>query len=101
MSISVEHIILIDGVPRTENQRVKVRMIAQMYLDAGASVADVAEQYGITQADVHAALTYYFDHQAFFDERDRKNDEALKEYGISHEAWLARIKARVRKNSPE
>jgi len=97
MSVSIEHIVVVDGVPRTQNRNVKVRMIAQMHFDAGGSVAEIADHYGISVADVHAALAYYLDHRPFFDEIDRRNQQAFEEHGMRREEWLARIEARTQR----
>lgn len=61
MKPPIEHITIEGDAPRTRNRNVKVRMIAQMHFDAGGSVDEIAEHYGITVADVYAALAYYFD----------------------------------------
>ena len=60
-----------NGIPRTVNRHVKVRMIAQKHLGAGESVADIAEHYEITVADVYAALAYYHDNRASFEQQER------------------------------
>ena len=65
---TIAHIFIDDhGVPRTMNHRVKVSMIGQKHVVAGESVQNIAEHYDITLADVHAALVYYYDHQAEID----------------------------------
>lgn len=88
-----KHINVDGDVPRTQNRNVKVRMIAQFYLEAGSSVADIAEQYGITQADVHAALAYYYDHKPYFDERDREIEKLRQETLPHSEEMRARLEA--------
>jgi uncharacterized protein (DUF433 family) len=50
---------------------VKVSMIAQRHLKAGETVEAIAAQYGITLADVYAALAYYYDNRAFFEQHER------------------------------
>jgi uncharacterized protein (DUF433 family) len=61
-----------EGTPRTINRRVKVSMIAQRHLKAGETVEAIAAQYGITLADVYAALAYYCDNRAFFAQHERE-----------------------------
>ncbi len=61
-----------------------------------ASVAEIAEHYGITVADVYAALAYYVDHRPYFDERDRENERLLRENGVDGQALLARWRAKLR-----
>jgi uncharacterized protein (DUF433 family) len=94
MSGSEESIVVDGDVPRTRNRNVKVYMIAQKQLEAGESVETIAEHYGITVADVYAALTYYYDHKPYFDERDREI-ERLKQQTMPHSDELrACIEAR-------
>lgn len=79
-----KHILLDDeGVPRTINRRVKVKMIAQKHLMAGENTETIAEHYGITLADVYAALAYYHDNRAYFDQQAREIEplaEAARRY---------------------
>lgn len=67
MQIPVTHIQLDDdGIPRTINRRVKVKMIAQKY-GVEYTVDEIAEHYGISVADVYAALAYYHDNLEYFE----------------------------------
>lgn len=76
----VQHILLDDeGVPRTINRRVKVKMIAQKHLTAGESAEAIAEHYGIRLADVYAALAYYHDNRAYFDQQAREVEPLVEE----------------------
>ena len=55
--------------------RTRVAMIVADYLWRGWSAEEIVRQYPyLTLAEVHAALTYYFDH------RDEVEDELLAEY---------------------
>lgn len=93
MDTSVLHIqIDEEGIPRTINRRVKVKMIAQQHLTAGESIEAVAEQYGLTLADVHAALTYYYDHRAYFEQQERDLQPLIDEA----ERYSAELKAKIR-----
>jgi cytidylate kinase len=42
----------------------------------GKSIDEICAEYGLTLAEVHAALAYYFDHQEEIDQRI-EDDEAL------------------------
>jgi uncharacterized protein (DUF433 family) len=81
-----------DGVARTKNRRVKVKMIAEKHLISGESAAAVADHYAITLSDVYAALAYYYDHQAEFELEAARNQEVLKTYGISADEQLAELR---------
>ena len=52
----------------TRLPRIRVSMIAADYLGHGWSADQIAEQYPHLQlAEIHAALTYYFDHKDSID----------------------------------
>ncbi len=100
MDRPIEHINVDGDVPRTQNRNVKVRMIAQKHLEAGETITAIAEHYGINVADVYAALTYYYDHKPYFDQRDREI-EKLKQESLPHsEDLLTRIRARKNNQLP-
>ena len=52
------------GKPRIAGHRITVRDIVLWHERLGKSVDEIASDYGLTLADVHAALAYYFDHRA-------------------------------------
>jgi uncharacterized protein (DUF433 family) len=82
-----------DGVPRTINQRVKVKMIAERHIFGAESVASIAEHYGITLADIYAALAYYHDNREYFEQRDRELQPLIEE----GERYSAELKAKILK----
>jgi uncharacterized protein (DUF433 family) len=78
----VEHITqtpgLRGGKPHIIGRRITVSDIAFFHLKWGMSVAEIAAEYDLSLADVHAALAYYFDHRAEIDQRTAE-DEAFAE----------------------
>ncbi len=63
------------GRPRISGHRIRVQDIAVWSESLGMSPDEIADQFDLTLAEVHAALSYYFDHiqQIRRDiERDRK-----------------------------
>jgi len=66
------------GKPRIAGHRITVRDIAMWHERLGKSVDEIASDYGLTLADVHAALAYYFDHRAEID-KDMAADQAFAE----------------------
>ncbi len=75
---TVEHIVATPGVrggvPHIAGTRVTVSDIALLHLKMGKSVAEIAAEYNLSLASVHAALAYYFDHQAEIDARLAEDD---------------------------
>ncbi len=56
--------------------RIRVQDIVVWHEKRGHSVAQIVEMFpGITKADVHAALAYYFDHLEEIEDEFRKAEE--------------------------
>lgn len=52
---------VLGGEPRLEGHRISVLQVADMVLDAGHPPEYVADQLSLTLAEVHAALSYYYE----------------------------------------
>jgi len=84
----IEHIEIAPGVmggrPRIAGRRITVADIAMWHLRAQWSVERITEEFELTPGQVHAALSYYFDHRAEIDESVREDaaffEEKSKEY---------------------
>ena len=67
-----EHIEITPGVvggkPRVAGRRISVQDIAIWHERLGRNADEIAAEYDLTLADVHAALAYYFDHRAEVDQ---------------------------------
>jgi len=69
------------GRPRIRGRRITVQDIAIWHERLGKTADEIASEYDLTLADVHAALAYYFDHREDIDARiveDRTFAEALR-----------------------
>lgn len=53
---------VLGGAPRIDGRRIGVHHIAKRVIDADDSPERVAADYDLDIADVHRALTYYYDH---------------------------------------
>ena len=74
------------GVPIIEGTRIRVIQIAQEYSRMGYFPEDIIKAHPhLNLAQVHDALSYYFEHK---DEFDKKMEKSLEDY------------ERVKKNSP-
>ena len=67
------------GKPRVAGHRITVQDIAVWHEHLGIGVNEIAKDYGLTLADVHAALAYYHDHRAVIDKRIRDDAEFAAE----------------------
>ena len=82
MSIQVieKHIEMTPGVvggkPRIAGRRITVQNIAVWHEHMGQSVDEICEEYDLSLAEVHAALSYYFDHREEI-EQQIKEDSAF------------------------
>ena len=83
-----------DGVPRTLTKGVKVKMIVQKYLFANEDPVEIAQHYGISLADVHAAFAYYYDNKQAMDADFEEKEALLQKIGISGEELKRRIRSR-------
>jgi len=76
----IQHIIqtpgLRGGKPHIAGRRITVSDVAFFHLKMGMSVAEIAAEYDLSLASVHAALAFYFDHRAEIDQRTAE-DEAF------------------------
>ncbi len=82
-AIQTIHIIRDDGIcgaqPRIAGTRLKVQHIALEYERLGWTPDQSCDAHpGITLAQVHAALSYYFDHKEEIDKAIREDEEFAK-----------------------
>ena len=80
-TIIAEHIEITPGTcggkPRIAGHRIRVHDVAVWHEDLGMSAHEICARYpGLTLADIHAALAYYYDHR---DEIRRELDDARRE----------------------
>ena len=78
MTISnVQHIVATPGIrsgkPRIDGTRITVADVAFWHLKWAMSPTEIAGDYDLSLASVHAALAYYFDH---CDEIDKQTADA-------------------------
>jgi uncharacterized protein (DUF433 family) len=63
------------GKPRIDGTRMKVQHIALEYVHMGLNVEQICKSHPhINRGQIHAALSYYYDHQDEI-EKDIKDDE--------------------------
>ncbi|PSF37150.1 hypothetical protein C7H19_11990 [Aphanothece hegewaldii CCALA 016] len=76
------------GRPRIANRRLSVQQIAVLYTREKLSPEEIKEEYdGLTLAEVHAALAYYY-----------ANTEQIETYLAQEKAEYDRAVAEYRKN---
>ncbi|MBI4494181.1 MAG: DUF433 domain-containing protein [Chloroflexi bacterium] len=72
------------GKPRIAGHRITVQDIVVWHERLGLSADEIATEYGLSLADVYAALAYYYDHR-------QEIDRALR----AEEAFIAELRQRT------
>jgi uncharacterized protein (DUF433 family) len=73
---------MVGGKPHVRGRRIAVQDIAIWHERLGKSADEIASEFDLTLAQVHAALAYYFDHREDIDRRiveDQAFVQALRE----------------------
>jgi len=70
---------VLGGKPRIAGHRISVAQIAEMYLKMGESIEEIAKEYNLSPASVHAAMTYYYEHREEIDRRTAESDAFIEE----------------------
>ena len=65
------------GRPVIAGTGLRVSDVAALYTFHDYSVVDIAAAHGLSLAQVHAALAYYFDHKAEIDDEIRSDDAEI------------------------
>lgn len=60
---------VLGGKPRIAGHRIGVDHVAHWHLREGRTIDDIADEYGLPHAAIHAALAYYYDHRTEIDAR--------------------------------
>lgn len=83
-----EHIEITPGVaggkPRIAGHRITVQNIVIWYDRLGKSADEIAAEYDLDLADIHAALAYYFDHRIEIDNAIEESQMFIR--GMSEKA---------------
>jgi uncharacterized protein (DUF433 family) len=81
MDTILTHVVVTPGVaggkPRIAGHRITVQDIAVWHERLGLSADEIATAYGLSLADVYAALAYYYDHREEMDQAIRADEEFI------------------------
>jgi len=84
------------GKPRIAGHRITVQNIAIWHERLGQSADEIAAEHGLTLADVHAALAYYFDHR---EEIDRSIEESEAFVEALRQRTPSKVQAKLRESA--
>jgi uncharacterized protein (DUF433 family) len=82
-----------NGAPYVAGKGVKVAYIASLFTRHNWSVESIADEHDLTVDDVHAALTYYYDHKDEIDNAIKAGDDLAREIGTPIDDLRRRIEA--------
>ena len=82
------------GKPRIAGHRITVENIVIWHERMGKSADEIATEYGLTLADIYAALAYYFDRRAAI-------DQGIKESAAFAEALRQRSPSKLQQKLQE
>ena len=100
------------GEPHIKGRRIKVRNIVYWHKRMGLTLDEISYEYSVDLSDIHAALSYYFEHREAID-RDIRDveafDEALEKASSKEEKdklvasyqWPDRYGSTLTRTSPE
>ncbi|MCL2641489.1 MAG: DUF433 domain-containing protein [Phycisphaerales bacterium] len=83
-----------NGTACVDSPRKKVKMLVEMIREYGGIEETAVAFPHITLAQLHAAMSYYYDHQAELDEIMRRDDELVRELRASHVPSPAELRVR-------
>jgi uncharacterized protein (DUF433 family) len=79
---------ILGGRPSIAGHRIGVVHVAT-WAQQGMTPRQIAEDYGLSLAEVYAALAYYYDHQSDIDRQAAEDDARLAAYAANDQSALA------------
>jgi uncharacterized protein (DUF433 family) len=83
--INIQHIAqragFLGGKPYIADTRISIQQVAVLHTKHDWSVEQIAEQHDLSPAQIHAALSYYYDHKPEIDASIVADDELAKQVG--------------------
>ena len=85
---------IVGGKPRIAGRRISVQNIVIWHERLDKSVDEISTEYGLSLAEIHAALSYYFDHQDDINTNIREDEAFVEALRKSSPSILAKKLAR-------
>jgi uncharacterized protein (DUF433 family) len=99
--LAIEHIVSTSdtcaGKPRIDGTRMRVQDVVYYY-QAGWDTAKISEQFYLTQGQVHAALSYYYDHKDAIEADLRADEEFARQVEGQYQEQKRQIESRKPQN---
>ena len=90
----INYIEIRDNRARIAGTGIKVANIAIMVVKLNTSIDWIVENYDLTPAQIHAALSYYYDHQEEIEQQVQDGEELARQYGTPSSEILERMRQR-------
>jgi uncharacterized protein (DUF433 family) len=88
----LSHIVMKNGKAYIEGrEHLKAEMVARMYVDGDYSIEEIMAHYGLTAAEVHAAVVYYYDNQEALDAVYEQTLSEIRQNAMTLEKFKAKI----------
>lgn len=95
MDAIIDHIEIVGDVPYIKGRHIKIKMVAQMYLAESITIEDVIEQYGLSLAQIHAAMAYYYDHKDYFNQKAQEIQPLIEKVKRESQERRERLRAQM------
>ena len=76
------------GKPRIAGHRITVQDVVVLHEKLGRSADEIASEYGLSLADIHAALAYYFDNREEIDLSIGQGEQLIRQLRAAHPSKL-------------
>jgi uncharacterized protein (DUF433 family) len=86
------------GKPRISGRRITVADIAIMHLRMSQPLNLIAQEYDLSLASLHAAMSYYYDNQAEIEQSITEADNFAEEFRKTHPSPLQQKLAALKQN---
>lgn len=101
MIAAINYIELVDDgfgelEPVIAGTRITVHDIANMYVHNQSPLEWIVENFDLSPAQIHAAISYYYDHKEQIDRELEEGDALARELGKPLKEAIAELKARLK-----
>ena len=105
LDVLSEHIEISDGIcggkPRIAGRRISVHDIAVWHERLGLTADEIASEYALSLAEIHAALAYYFDHREEIDRQLEEEERFVNSAREQHDSLLTKKLEALRRHENE
>lgn len=77
------------GRPYIDGRGIAVDHVAYLHEELAVSAVEIAAEYELSLAEVHAALAYYFDHRPDIDRRRAEDSAYVEDMRRTHSSLVA------------